>query len=171
MPAASSVDKSYSALGRYLVARDRMNAVLDAAIIQETGVRVFHGVLLTSALNPKQRLGVLKAILSQAGGEKQDVVPLVSELMQDLKRQPIAQGNSSLAPDGGVTFMRTDVGPRTAGSVVTYSVEEISVAAANLEEHVDALASALGLSDEDLVRVQRSVGEALAKRGAAGDDE
>jgi hypothetical protein len=163
-------NKSFEAYGRYLVTRDRLNAVLEAAIIQETQLRVFHGVLLVSPLTTKVRLGVLKAVLQQAGGEKQDIVPLVSELMQDLKRQAIGQGTATVSGDA-LSFTRAEVGPRTAGSVVTYSAAEIDEATETLGEHIDALAAALAIDADALVRIQRSVSDALAKRGKDNGDE
>jgi hypothetical protein len=166
-----SREKSFEAYGRYLVVRDRLNAVLDAAIIQETQLRVFHGVLLVAQLNTKNRIGILKAVLGQAGGEKAALAPLVSEIAQELKRQPIGQSQASLGANDGLSFMRTEVGPRTAGMVVDYSAEEIAAAADLLERATNALATALGIDDAALASMQRSVVEALSKRGPGGEEE
>jgi hypothetical protein len=166
-----SREKSFEAYGRYLVVRDRLNAVLDAAIIQETQLRVFHGVLLVAQLNTKNRLGILKAVLGQAGGEKAALAPLVSEITQELKRQPIGQSQASLGDGDGLAFMRTEVGPRTAGVVVNYTADEIAGAADALERATNALAAALGIDDASLASIQRSVVEALAKRAPGGDEE
>ena len=160
-PQANS--KSYEAYGRYMVTRDRLNAVLDAAIIQETQMRVSHGVLLVSQLTPKGRLAVLRAILSQAGGEKADLVPMLAEITQELKRNAVAGGLASVA-EGGLNFTRTDIGTRAQGSVTGYSADEMADAADTLAGHVDALAEALGIDEEALARLTRSVSEMTSKK-------
>ena len=158
--------KSFEAYGRYQLARDRLNAVLDAAIIQETRLRVFHGVLLVAPLTTKHRLAILKAVLAQAGGERAHLVPLVAEIAQELKRLPVGQAQASLDADGTLSFLRTEVGPRTAGAVATFAPDEVEAAAAALESRVAGLAEALGIDDAALATIQRSVVEALARPAA-----
>ena len=90
----------HEAYGRYLLARDRLDSVLDAAIIQETQLRVFHGVLLVAHLSTKSALGVLKGVLVQAGGDRaKAAMASVKALHALLKQHPLGQSTCRVSAD------------------------------------------------------------------------
>ena len=165
----------HEAHGRYLLARDRLDAVVDAAIIQETGLRVSHGLLLVAHLPTKSALGVLKGVLVQAGGDRaKAAMASVSALHQQLKQHPLGQSQCHATADGRLVYTRAEVGPKLAGTVLSYTPAEVMEAAEALEQQVAALAETLGIDDEALARMQRSLEESLGRRGEGGeaaDDE
>lgn len=159
-----SNDKSFEGYGRFMVTWARLNTVLDTAIIKESGMRVSHGVLLVNCLNYKSRLGVLRGLLEQAGGEKRDVVPLLNEIAQDAKRLPMVQGSAALHPDGGLTFFRTDASAKLSGTVAHLSADEMVEEADTLTTKVDALATALGITPDELAEFESITSDTLVKR-------
>ena len=159
-----SSDKSYQAYGRYLVTWDRLNAVLDAAIIKETGLTPAHGVLLVGSLTYKSRLGVLRSLLGMAVGAKADAIPLLTEIAQDSKRQPMVQGVAADGPAGSLSFTRHDLSVRLGASVVTYQSDEIETSAEELATDIDAIQQALGITEADLAQIQHVVAATLTKR-------
>lgn len=160
----------HEAYGRYVIARDRLDAVVGAALIQETQLRVFHGVLLVAHLSTKSALGALKGILVQAGGDRaKAAMTSVKAIHQLLKMHPLGQSKCRVAADGRLVFTRTEVGPKLAGAVMSYTAAEVHEAAEALEQQVAALAETLGIDDAALDRMQRSVEEALTRRGDGAD--
>jgi hypothetical protein len=159
-----SSDQSYQAYGRYLVTWNRLNAVLDASIIKETGISPAHGVLLVGSLTYKSRLGVLRSLLGMAGGAKADAIPLLTEIAQNSKRQPIVQGAAADGPAGSLSFTRHDLSVRLGAAVVTYQGDELESAAEALATDIAAIQQALGVTEADLAQIAHVMSATLAKR-------
>jgi hypothetical protein len=174
-----SLDNSYRAYGRYLVTLNRLNPLLDAAIVRETGLGPAAGAIVAGALNIKSRLGVLRALMQNSGGEKLDVVPLLAEIAQEIKKQPIVQGLASAGGTNSLVFTRSDVGGgRMGGATAEYTGEEMDELADALEARIEALARALDIAAADLSALKRAGDEMASRRRrgghageANGDDE
>jgi len=170
-----SLDNSYRAYGRYLVAFNRLNPLIDAAIVREAGLGPVPGAILVAALNTKSRLAVLRGLLLNAGGEKADVVPTLTELAQEAKRQPIAQGVALPGGTNSLLFQRPDISGR--GAVTSeYTCEQIDALADELEQRVDTVAKALDVSAADLAALKRANDELGSRKrrsggGGGGDDD
>jgi hypothetical protein len=167
-----SLDNCYRAYGRYLVTFNRMNPLLDAAIVREAALGPLTGAVMVAALNTKSRLAVLRGLLQNAGGEKADVVPLLTELAQEAKKQPIVQGTAYPAGTNSLQFVKPDVLGRGAGSG-EFTAEAIDALADDLDERIDALAKALAITAADLAAMKRAGEEAGARRPrqGKGDDD
>jgi hypothetical protein len=168
-----SLDNSYRAYGRYLVTLSRLNPLLDAAIVREAGLGPATGAILVAALNTKSRLAVLRGLLLNAGGEKADVVPTLTEIAQDAKRQPIVQGDALPGGTNSLLFQRPDVSGRGAVSA-EYTAEEIDALADELDERIDTVAKALAVTAADLAALKRAndeVGARKHRKGGAADDD
>jgi hypothetical protein len=172
-----SLDNSYRAYGRYLVALSRLNPLLDAAIVREAGLGPATGAILVAALNAKSRLAVLRGLLLNAGGEKADVVPTLTEIAQEAKRQPLAQGDALPGGTNSLLFQRPDVSGRGAVTA-EYTSEEIDALADELEQRVDTVAKALDVTAADLAALKRANDELGSRKhrrggggGGGGDDD
>jgi len=165
-----SLDNSYRAYGRYLVTLNRLKPLLDTAIIREAGLAPATGAILVAALNAKSRLAVLRGLLLNAGGEKADVVPTLTEIAQAAKKQPIVQGAAFPGGTDSLLFQRPD---NTGRGAVTseYTTEEIDALADELEQRLDAVAKALDISAADLAALKRANDELGARRQRRGTDE
>jgi len=104
-----SLDNSFRAYGRFLVTFNRLNPLLDAAIVREAGLGPVTGAIIAGALNTKSRISLLRGLLLNAGGEKADIVPLLAEIAQDAKKQPIVQGLAYPGGTNSLVFQRPDV--------------------------------------------------------------
>ena len=170
-----SLDNSYRAYGRYLVTFNRLNPLLDAAILREAGLGPVTGCVIAGALNTKSRLGVLRGLLLNTGGEKADIVPLLAEIAQEAKKQPIVQGLAYAGGTNSLIFMRPDVGGRGASSA-EYTAEEMDALADELSERIDNLQVALDITAADLTSLKRAADEMASRRrrgggGGNGDDD
>jgi hypothetical protein len=165
-----SLDNSYRAYGRYLVTLNRLGPLLDAAIVRETGLAAVTGAILVGALNTKSRLAVLRGLLLNAGGEKADVVPTLTEIAQAAKKQPIVQGSAFPGGTNSLLFQRPDVTGR--GAVTSeYTTEEIDALTDELEQRLDAVAKALDISAADVAALKRANDELGARKRRGTDDD
>jgi hypothetical protein len=170
-----SLDNSYRAYGRYLVTFNRLNPLLDAAILREAGLGPVTGCVIAGALNTKSRLGVLRGLLLNTGGEKADIVPLLAEIAQEAKKQPIVQGIAYAGGTNSLIFTRPDVGGRGTPTSAEYTAEEMDALADELSERIDNLQVALDITAADLTSLKRAADEMASRRrrtgGGNGDDD
>jgi hypothetical protein len=164
-----SLDNSYRAYGRYLVTYNRLNPLLDAAIIRESGLGPASGAVLVSALNTKTRLAVLRGLLLNTGGEKADIVPLLTELAQEAKKLPLIQGTAYPGGTNSLQFHKPDVMGRGA-STSEYTAEQIDALADDLEQRIESLTQALDITTADLAALKRANDELAARRPRRGGD-
>ena len=158
-----SLDNSFRAYGRFLVTWNGLQPVLDVAIIREAGLELAEGAILVAALNQKSRLTVLRGLLAHSGGEKADIVPLLVEIAQAAKKQPMLQGAALAGGTNSLRFMRPEVAGRLAPSMAEYTAEEMDELADELAEHIATLTEALAVTPEDVAQL-RSVGEEVVTR-------
>jgi hypothetical protein len=164
-----SLDNAYRAYGRYLVTYNRLNPLLDAAIVRESGLGPEAGAIMVAPLNTKSRVAVLRGLLLNTGGEKADVVPLLTELAQDVKKQAIVQGDAYPGGTNSLLFVRPDVmGRGTAGA--EHTAEEIDALADALDKRVEAIGRALDINAADLATLKRANDELAARRRRGEDD-
>ncbi len=159
-----SLDNCYRAYGRYLVTWNSLQPVLDAAIVREIGVSATQGAIVVGALNAKSRLTVLRGLLASAGGEKADVVPLLSEINQEGKKQPMVQGSPSAGATNSLLFTRPDVAGRLAASTAEYTAEEMDEMADALADKVEALTAALAVTPAELAALKSAAEETVGRR-------
>jgi hypothetical protein len=168
-----SLDNSYRAYGRYLVTFNRLNPLLDAAIVREAGLGPVTGSIIAGALNTKSRLGVLRGLLLNTGGEKADIVPLLAEIAQEAKKQPIVQGQAYAGGTNSLIFVRPDMGGRGGPTGSEYTAEDMDALADELSERIDNLQVALDITAADLAALKRAGDEMASRkrRGAGADDD
>jgi|SRR4051812_46669536 hypothetical protein len=164
-----SLDNSFRAYGRFLVTFNRLNPLLDAAIVREAGLGPVTGAIIAGALNTKSRISVLRGLLLNAGGEKADIVPLLAEIAQDAKKQPIVQGLAYPGGTNSLVFQRPDVVGRFSAASAEYTAEAIDELADDLEQRIDALARALDLTPADLAALKRANDEMGTRRRRGGN--
>jgi len=158
-----SLDNSYRAYGRFLVTWNGLQPVLDVAIVRESGLAPEPGAIMVAALNHKTRLTVLRGLLAHAGGEKADIVPLLIEIAQAAKKQPLIQGYAMAGGENSLRFARPEVAGRLAPSLAEYTAEEMDELADELAEHIRTLTAALAVSPADVEQFKR-VGEDVVSR-------
>lgn len=166
-----SLDNSYRAYGRFLVTWNGLQPVLDVAIVREAGLNQAQGAILVAALNQKTRLTVLRGLLAHAGGEKADVVPLLAEIAQTAKKQPMIQGAAIAGGPNSLRFMRPEVAGRLAPSMAEYTAEEMDELADELAEHVDTLTTALAVAPADVEELRRAAEDVVSRRRKDRDAE
>jgi hypothetical protein len=169
-----SLDNCYRAYGRYLVTFNRLNPLLDAAIVREAGLGPATGAIMAGALNTKSRLAVLRALLLNTGGEKADIVPLLTEIAQESKKQPIVQATAYAGGTNSLIFTRADVAGRGGATGAEYTAEEMDALADELSERIDNLQVALDISAADMAALKRAGEEsatAARRRRGNGDEE
>jgi len=159
-----SLDNSYRAYGRFLVTWNGLQPVLDVAIVREAGLEPAQGAILVAALNPKSRLTVLRGLLAHAGGEKADVVPLLAEIAQAAKKQPLIQGYAIAGGADSLRFLRPEVAGRLAPSMAEYTAAEMDELADELAQHVAQLTEALAISPADVEALKRAGEEVVSRR-------
>lgn len=167
-----SLDNSFRAYGRFLVTWNGLQPVLDVAIVREAGLDLQQGAILVAALNQKSRLTVLRGLLGHAGGEKADVVPLLSEIAQAAKKQPMLQGSALAGATNSLRFTRPEVAGRLAPALTEFTAEEMDDLADELRDHVEKLTKALAVTPAD-IEALRSAAEEVAshRRGNRGGDD
>ncbi len=158
-----SLDNSFRAYGRYLVTWNGLQPVLDVAIIREAGLALAEGAILVAALNQKSRLTVLRGLLAHSGGEKADVIPLLIEITQSAKKQPMLQGAALAGGPNSLRFTRPEVAGRLAPSMAEYTAEEMEELADELADQVETLTEALAVTPSDVAEL-RSIGEDVVTR-------
>ncbi|HEX4509268.1 MAG TPA: hypothetical protein VH328_04290 [Burkholderiaceae bacterium] len=165
-----SLDRCYQAYGRYLVTFNRLNPILDAAIVRETGLPFAQGAIVTAAFTPKNRLTVLRALVAAGSrGDRAEVVQLLSEIAQDAKKQPILQGQAQPGTGNSLVFVRTDAAAgRPGAGAADFTAEAIDAAADELSARVDALAALLGIGEAELSSLKRAGEEVAARRRRGG---
>ena len=167
-----SLDNCYRAYGRYLVALNRLNPVLDAAIVREAGLGPATGAILVGALNTRARLATLRGLLLNAGGEKADLVPMLSDFAQVTKKQLIAQGVAFPGGTDSLLFQKPDVSGRGVHTI-EYTSAEIDALADDLEQRLDAVARSLDIGAADLAALKRAndeFGHRKPRRGGAAEE-
>ena len=159
-----SLDNSYRAYGRYLVTFNRLNPLLDAAIAREAGLGPVPGAIVTGAQNTKTRLGMLRGLLLNAGGEKASIAPLLAEITQDAKKQPMLQGLAYPGGTNSLLFARPETSGRMSAASAEYTAEEMDGLADALEANIEKLALALAITPADLAEFKRAGDEGAARR-------
>lgn len=163
-----SLDQCYRAYGRYLVTFNKLNPLLDAAIVRETGLQFAQGAIVTAALSTKTRLSVMRALVAAGGGaDRAELIHLLSEIAQDAKKQPLLQGQAQPGGTNSLIFVRTDVAGRPGAGTAEFTAEDIDAAADELSDRVEALTRALGIGAPEMSALKRA-GEELAARRRRG---
>jgi hypothetical protein len=165
-----SLDRCYQAYGRYLVTFNRLNPLLDAAIVRETGLPFAQGAIVTAALTPKSRLTVLRALIAAGSrGDRAELVQMLSEIAQDAKKQPLLQGQAQPGAGASLIFMRTDsAAGRPAAGAAEFTAEAIDAAADALTARIDSLAATLGIGEAELSALKHAGEEVAARRRRGG---
>jgi hypothetical protein len=158
------LDNCFRAYGRYLVTWNGLQPVLDVAIVREAGLALAQGAIVVAALNQKTRLTVLRGLLANAGGEKADAVPLLAEIAQAAKKQPLIQGAGVAGGADSLRFLRPEVAGRLAPSSAEYTAQEIDALADELAAQIETLAAALAVTPADVDALKRAGDEIIARR-------
>jgi hypothetical protein len=158
------LDNSFRAYGRFLVTWNGLQPVLDVAIVREAGLNPAQGAILVAALNQKTRLTVLRGLLANAGGEKAGIVPLLAEIAQAAKKQPMLHGAGIVGGADTLRFLRPEVAGRLAPSSAEYSAEEIDELADELAAQIETLTAALAVTPADLDALKRAGDEVVSRR-------
>ena len=159
-----SLDNSFRAYGRFLVTWNGLQPVLDVAIIRESGLNPAQGAILAAALNQKTRLTVLRGLLTHAGGEKADIVPLLAEIAQAAKKQPLIQGAAIAGGANSLRFSRPEVAGRLAPAMAEYTAEEMDELADELAANIATLTAALAVTPADVEQLKRAAEDVASHR-------
>ena len=159
-----SHDNSFRAYGRFLATWNGLQPILDVAIVREAGLKSAEGAILVAALNQKTRLTVLRGLLAYAGGERADAVPMLVEISQAAKKQPLIQGAGIVGGENSLRFLRPEVAGRLAPSNAEYTAEEIDELADQLQEGNEALTAVLGVTQEDIEDLKRASEDVIGRR-------
>jgi hypothetical protein len=165
-----SLDNCYRAYGRYLVTFNRLNPLLDAAIVREAGLPLTLGAIVTAAFTSKTRLSVLRGLVAAGSrNDRGELIQLLSEIAQDAKKQPLLQGQPQPGGTDSLIFARAEAGAGRPGmGAAEFTAEAMDAAADELSARIDALAAALAIGAPELSALKRAGEEVAVRRRRVG---